>query len=69
MKKTIFIICIVAILSGSVGFFIPSPFTTILRVVFLITADMLFILLLAKLLFAGSKVIKKRNSKNRLKMS
>ncbi|MEO9952913.1 DUF1328 domain-containing protein [Nonlabens sp.] len=69
MNKIIFIVSIVTLISGIVGFYTSTPFTTFLRIVFLISADVLIIMLLAKLLFAGNRALRSKGRNKSIRTS
>ncbi|WP_124979709.1 hypothetical protein [Nonlabens xiamenensis] len=64
MNRFILVLAIITGLTGIVGFNFDTPLTTLLRITFLIAADILVILLLAKLFFAGNRLARRSVKKS-----
>ena len=69
MNRIILIVSIVTLISGMAGFYLTTPLTTFLRIVFLISADVLIIMLLGKLLFAGNRALRVKTKNKKVSAS
>jgi len=67
MNKFLLILTSFVILSGVIGFSVDFAATSFLRVLFLITADLLVIILLGRLFFRaeGGKIVRKQSRRVR----